>query len=110
VAWIAGEPFVIVRRMKITPEEVRRVAVLAHLEMDSGTEERLRESLDQILGYMEQLEGVDTSSVEPALGVTEEGDALRADREVSGVSTDEALRNAPEAGDGHFKVPRVMPG
>ena len=96
--------------MKITLDEVRRVAALAHLELDAATEERLRANLDQILDYMETLNRLDTSSVAPALGVTEEGRRYRDDRQAAGLTIEEALSNAPDAGAGHFKVPRVIPG
>jgi len=96
--------------MKITREEVRRVAALAHLELDSALEERLRSNLDQILGYVGKLDEIDTAAVEPALGVTEERETYREDLELPGLPADEALANAPESGGGHFKVPRVIPG
>lgn len=96
--------------MKISMEEVRRVAALAHLELDSGTVERLRSNLDQILGYVEKLNEIDTTAVAPALGVTEQGSGYRDDREDPGFTPDEALANAPDSGQGHFKVPRVIPG
>ncbi len=96
--------------MKITLEEVRRVAALAHLDLDAASSERLRSNLDQILDYVEKLNEVDTSSVEPALAVTEQFESFREDREEPGLPAEEALANAPESGDGHFKVPRVIPG
>jgi aspartyl-tRNA(Asn)/glutamyl-tRNA(Gln) amidotransferase subunit C len=96
--------------MKLTLDEVRRVARLAHLELDQRSEERLRGSLDQILRYMEKLNELDTSDVPPALGVTEEGSERRDDVEEPGLSSEEALANAPDSGQGHFKVPRVIPG
>jgi aspartyl-tRNA(Asn)/glutamyl-tRNA(Gln) amidotransferase subunit C len=95
--------------MKIALEEVRRVAALAHLELDESGAERLRAHLDQILGYVEKLDEVDTSEVEPALGVTDRPDGYREDRERPCLPADEALANAPESGEGHFKVPRVIP-
>jgi aspartyl-tRNA(Asn)/glutamyl-tRNA(Gln) amidotransferase subunit C len=96
--------------MKITLDEVRRVAALAHLELDSALEERLRANLDQILGYVGKLDEIDTAAVEPALGVTEQRVTYREDRELPGLPAEEALANAPESNEGHFKVPRVIPG
>jgi len=96
--------------MKLTLEEVRRVALLAHLELDPPAEGRLRASLDQILHYIEKLNELDTSEVAPALGVTEEGAEYRDDVQEPSLSTEQALANAPDSGQGHFKVPRVIPG
>lgn len=96
--------------MRISIDEVHRVAALAHLSVDDGHAERLRADLDEILDYIAQLEGIDTSAVAPALGITEEASGLRADDESASLAQDDALRNAPESGDGHFKTPRAIPG
>ncbi len=96
--------------MKIDLEEVRRVAALAHLALDADREEALRLDLDRILEYVEKLNEIDTSGVGPASEPARGDTALRADGRGSSLDPEEALANAPEAGDGHFKVPRVLPG
>lgn len=93
--------------MKITLQEVRRIAHLANLRFDDAGLERFRVHLDQILGYIDKLGQVDTSHVEPAAGGGTAG-RLREDEPLPPLSADEALANAPESGRGHFKVPRVM--
>ena len=109
-SWIARDPSGIVPLVKISIEEVRRIAALAHLRLDPSAEERLRADLDQILAYMEKLEELDTTSAGLAIGATEPGAALREDRAGACLKIEEALANAPESGRGHFKVPRVIPG
>lgn len=96
--------------MRISGEEVRRLADLAYLRLDPESEERLRRDLDEILAYVEKLNELDTSSVKPALGVTEQRAGLREDLESPSLGEEQALANAPEPGRGHFKVPRVIPG
>jgi len=96
--------------MRITIDEVHRVAALAHLAVPDELAERLRANLDQILDYIAQLDEVDTSGVAPALGITEERSAFRADDESPVLTRDDALRNAPDSGEGHFKTPRAIPG
>ena len=96
--------------MKITLEEVRRVASLAHLELEEDDQERLRGDLEQILAYVEKLNELDTAGVPPAIGTTSAGAGLREDRAGGSLAPDEALANAPESGQGHFKVPRILPG
>jgi aspartyl-tRNA(Asn)/glutamyl-tRNA(Gln) amidotransferase subunit C len=96
--------------MKISLDEVRRVAALAHLDLDPATEERLRGHLEQILDYVEQLNRLDTSDVPPAIGMTGGSPSFREDREGDSLGSEEALSNAPESGQGHFKVPRILPG
>jgi aspartyl-tRNA(Asn)/glutamyl-tRNA(Gln) amidotransferase subunit C len=97
--------------MPLTEKDVRYVADLAHLEL---TEEEIRKflpQLDSILEYVQKLNELDTSHIEPMAQVTYPGSenaALRADEPRQRFSQDEALANAPEQGAGSFKVPRVI--
>lgn len=101
--------------MKITEKEVRYVAELANLNLSDAEVHRFQADLDEILGHVERLNEVDTEGVEPmaqvlyAAGDTA-GDAARwrADRERPPLGTDIALENAPQAGAGYFKVPKVI--
>ncbi len=97
--------------MAFTEKDVRYVAELAHLEL---TEEEVRKFLPQlasILQYVQKLNELDTSAIEPMAQVTYPGSqnaAFRADQPRRNFSQDEALANAPESGAGCFKVPRVI--
>jgi len=95
--------------MKITLEEVRRIAQLAHLQFSDDELERLRGQLDQILGYVDQLKELDTEGIDLASsGASERVAPLREDKPQPSLPPEEALANAPESGRGHFKVPRVL--
>lgn len=98
--------------MRITLEEARRIAHLAHLRFSDAELDRMRGHLDQILGYVEKLNELSTRDVEPAVGPPSPGEAatsgLRDDAIAATLPTDEALANAPEKGRGHFKVPKVI--
>lgn len=94
--------------MRITPEQVRHVAELARLDFDAGQVERLTGELNAILGYMEQLGGVDTSGVEPTAHVLGLRNVLRGDDPRPGLSNEEALANAPDPDRGHFAVPKII--
>jgi len=95
--------------MKITHDEVRRIARLAHLQFDEEDLDRLRGELDRILTYVEALERLDTRGVEPVVGIAAgPTGAAREDTPANGLSPDEALSNAPDAHQGHFKVPKVL--
>lgn len=96
--------------MPVSHEEVRRIAALAHLDLDDAMVERLRVHLDQILAYVGKLDELDTGGVAPALGVTEAGEAPREDTPGRSVPIEDALANAPDSGQRHFRVPRVLPG
>ncbi len=101
--------------MKITEKEVRYVAELANLDLSEAEVHKFQADLDEILGHVERLNEVDTEGVEPmaqvlfAAGDTAGDNASwRADVERTPLGTDVALANAPQAGDGYFKVPKVI--
>ncbi|HVO98416.1 MAG TPA: Asp-tRNA(Asn)/Glu-tRNA(Gln) amidotransferase subunit GatC [Bryobacteraceae bacterium] len=97
--------------MKITDQEVRRVAELASLALRDDEVEKMAEDLSNILTHIEKLNELDTSGVEPMAQVlfdAEETATLREDRERPSLTNEEALANAPVSGSGYFKVPRVI--
>ena len=97
--------------MKISEQEVRRVAELANLALTEDEIVRMTQDLDGILGYMDKLNELDTSAVEPMSQVlydSEETATLRADVERKPLSNADALANAAVSGQGYFKVPRVI--
>ena len=97
--------------MKITDQEVRRVAELAALALRDDEVERMARDLDNILNYIDKLNELDVRDVEPmaqVLFAAEETATLREDREKPCLSNAEALANAPVSGSGYFKVPRVI--
>lgn len=95
--------------MRITKDDVEKVAKLAKIHLTEEEKERFRGDLEQILGYVEKLNEVDTESVTP----TEFGHSsitkLREDRVESSLPRDDALRNAPVRKNGFFRVPKVIP-
>ena len=99
--------------MKITEQEVRYVADLANLNLTDAEIHAMAHDMDEILVYMEKLAEVDTEGVEPMAQVLYEADetsTLRDDVEhperrfTSAIAT----ANAPQAGQGYFKVPKVI--
>ena len=99
--------------MKITEQEVRYVADLANLRLTDDEIHSMAHDMDEVLVYMAKLSEVDTEGVEPMAQVlfdAEETATLRADVEhperrfTSAVAT----ANAPSAGQGYFKVPKVI--
>jgi aspartyl-tRNA(Asn)/glutamyl-tRNA(Gln) amidotransferase subunit C len=98
--------------MPITEKDIRHIAQLAHLEI---TEEELQSFTPQIAGivaYVEQLNELDTSDVEPAIGgLTAEGEATNSSRDDArhdSLGQALALDQAPEPSSGHFRVPKVL--
>lgn len=97
--------------MKITEREVRYVADLANLRLTDEEIVRMRAELEEILAYMDKLNELDTSNVEPMTQVLfEAGETatLREDAEGATLGSELALANAPLAGGGYFKVPLVI--
>ena len=94
--------------MKITPEEVKRVAALARLELSPEEEDLLTRQLDQILQYMEKLNELDTAGVEPLAHVIDIVNAFREDRVCNRPEPEELLANAPAREKNFFKVPKII--
>jgi aspartyl-tRNA(Asn)/glutamyl-tRNA(Gln) amidotransferase subunit C len=108
--------------MKITREEVLRVAELAHLELTAEEVELYRGQLDEILDYVGKLERLDVSNVEPMAQVlftgagapatnlsgTNEHAELRDDTLCPADVADAILAQAPDARKPFFRVPKVL--
>ncbi|HUL59429.1 MAG TPA: Asp-tRNA(Asn)/Glu-tRNA(Gln) amidotransferase subunit GatC [Anaeromyxobacteraceae bacterium] len=96
--------------MALSVEEVRRIAQLARLKLSADEEQRFAEQLSAILGYVEQLEALDVSGVEPMTHALAAGEAapLREDAVLPCLSPEEALANAPAREATWFKVPRII--
>jgi aspartyl-tRNA(Asn)/glutamyl-tRNA(Gln) amidotransferase subunit C len=106
--------------MKISREDVLRVAALAHLDFSEPELETMRRQLDSILTYIEKLNELDTATVEPLAQVIVGGQANPSLREDSplplaasarGEASDVAariLKQAPEAAPPFFRVPKVI--
>ena len=94
--------------MKITKQEVEHVARLARLELSEQETDKLTEQLSNILTYVEQLNKLDTSGVEPTSHVLDLRNVMRDDVVVPGLSQERALANAPEKAAGHYKVLKII--
>ena len=92
----------------VTIEDVKYVARLARLSFTPEEEQYMVRDLTSILGYMQQLDEVDTSEVAPMEHVLDRVDVFREDVKQSRISHDEALSNAPDTDGDHFRVPRVI--
>ena len=100
--------------MPITESDVEKIARLAHLEITDEERRALTPQMASIVAYVEQLNELDTSSVEPALGgLTPEGertDSARDDVVLPPLGQALALDQAPAPAEGHFRVPKVIGG
>ncbi len=87
---------------------LRGLAHLARLEFDETREQQMLGDLNNILDFMEQLRGVDTTGVEPLVHLSQEINVLRDDEAHNTVSHAEGLRNAPRSDGDYFRVPKVL--
>jgi aspartyl-tRNA(Asn)/glutamyl-tRNA(Gln) amidotransferase subunit C len=98
--------------MPITEADIEKVAQLAHLEMSAAELKIFAPQMVDVVAYVEQLNAIDTSDVEPSLGgLTPEGertDSSRDDAVAPSLGQKTALREAPDAAAGHFRVPKVL--
>ena len=98
--------------MAITRAEVLKIAGLANLHFEESELEAFTAQFQRILDYIEKLEEVDIGSVEPTSHVSLSEDfekhIFREDVTRPGLPVEEALRNAPDSGEGHFLVPKVI--
>jgi aspartyl-tRNA(Asn)/glutamyl-tRNA(Gln) amidotransferase subunit C len=97
--------------VRISEEEVRKVAELANLALSENEVAQMARDLSGVLTHVDKLNELDTTGVEPMTQVlysAEENSTLREDRERATLGNTLALANAPVAGGGYFKVPRVI--
>ncbi|NWO96084.1 MULTISPECIES: Asp-tRNA(Asn)/Glu-tRNA(Gln) amidotransferase subunit GatC [unclassified Sphingomonas] len=94
--------------MSVDTATVKKVASLARIAISDSDAERLAPELNNILGWIEQLGEVDTSSVEPMTAVIPNVLRLREDVVTEGNQRDAVLQNAPQGEHGFFTVPKVV--
>ncbi len=94
--------------MSVDLATVKRVARLARLAVSEGQAERMTGELNGILGFVEQLDEVDVSGVEPMTSVTPMAMKKRADVVTDGNKADAIVANAPATDRNFFQVPKVV--
>ncbi len=96
---------------KITTEDVEKIALLSRLKLTEGEVEMFRGQLGDIIDYIEMLSEVDIEGVEPFINAASEGNVFRNDilrDDDENLSNEQATQNAPQKGDGFFKVPATI--
>ncbi len=94
--------------MKIDAATLNKIAHLARLEIDESKRQELTNSLSDILDWVEKLNELDTSEVEPLTHMSYEVNAFRADEPAEPLPRDKGLSNAPKHDSTYFKVPKVL--
>jgi aspartyl-tRNA(Asn)/glutamyl-tRNA(Gln) amidotransferase subunit C len=94
--------------MKVERGEVEHVALLARLKLSAEEEELFTSQLNAILDYMEKLNELDTSTMEPTFHVVSHCNTMRQDKVKASLSQEASLENAPDKAEGCFRVPKII--
>ena len=94
--------------MKISKEQVEKVAKLARLHVTEGEKDAFAKQLSQILTHVEKLNQYDTTGIEPTSTVLGQVNVFREDRVRPSLPADKALANAPEREADGFCVPKII--
>lgn len=94
--------------MEVNHALIDKLSLLARLDIKPTEKEKLRTDLQQMIGFIEKLQELDTTGIEPLMHLTEEINVLRADEVKGSVTIDEALQNAQLKKDRFFMVPKVI--
>lgn len=94
--------------MALSAEEVRKVALLARLELSDAEIETQAKNLNNLLAQFEALQNLDVTGIEPTSHSIPVFNVLREDAIRPSLPREDALANAPEQRDGCFVVPRIL--
>ena len=94
--------------MKLTKQQVQKVAKLANLPILEADEEKYADQLSKILDYIEKLNKVDTSKVEPTYNVSGKNTIEAEDTPQPSLSQEEAIKNASNSKEGYFVTKGVF--
>lgn len=94
--------------MSVDNSIVKKIANLSKINIDEGQEETLKNELNNILNWVDELKKVDTTEVEPMLSVFNESMIMRDDVENTKINSKQVLDNAPRKESGFFVVPKVV--
>ena len=94
--------------MSVDADTVRRIAHLARIAVAEGEVEHLKDEINAMLAFVEQLQEVNVAGVEPMTSVTPMAMRKRPDAVTDGNDADAVLKNAPASEDNFFLVPKVV--
>lgn len=93
----------------LTRDDVLKLARLARLQLTDEEVESFRKEINEVLGYVQQLDSVDVAGLQPTSQVTGLKNVMREDQVVDyGISAKDLLALAPRTQDGHIKVRRMI--
>lgn len=93
---------------EVTKDQLLKTAELARIAVSEEEAQMYSTQISEILSYINKISELNTEDVEPTTHGIVSDNVLRADKPERLLTQEEALKNAPETEDGHFKVPTVM--
>ena len=94
--------------MEISNQTIDKLANLAQLQFSEKEKSEIKVDLEKMVGFIEQLQKVDTTNVEPLIHISDAINVLRADEIKGSIVVEEALKNAPSKDEQFFTVPKVI--
>lgn len=94
--------------MSVSLEDVRHLAELSQIRLNKAELTSLASDIDRIVGYIDQLDELDTAGVEPTFQLTGLENVWRTDEVKPQLERRELLQLAPDSEDGQVKVPKVL--
>ena len=94
--------------MRINDETIDYVSILAKLDLHDEEKEKAKKDMDDMLGFIEKMNEIDTSEVEPMTHIFEMGQVFREDIVVNTDKKEEILSNAPKTKNNMFHVPKTV--
>ncbi len=94
--------------MEIDDKIIAQLSNLAKLRFEGNEQERIKHDLRNILQFIDQLNAVDTTGVEPLIFMSSSVNVLREDVAVETITQSEALSNAPNKDSDYFRIPKVL--
>lgn len=95
--------------MQVNDDLINNLSKLARLEFNAGEKEEIKNDLQKMIAFIDKLNELDTTGVEPLLHMSDNINLLREDEVKGSISREDALKNAPVHDEQFFKVPKVIP-
>jgi len=92
----------------VSKQDVMHIATLARLQFDDETAERFKNDLNNILGYIDKLNELNTDNIEPTSHALDVYTVTRPDKAAASLSNEDALKNSASTENGCFRVPKVI--
>ena len=93
--------------MNISEETIDHIAHLARLKFEGNEKTQIKSDLENMISFMDKLNELETSDLEPLVFMSDELNVLREDIAVETITHEEALKNAPKKDSDYFRIPKV---